>query len=63
MKMTLAMLLVLKDTLHGSLCINGDRLGLFSYDHDTREKVAKAMDSWVNSVTVNVDIIEEPDDG
>jgi len=59
MKMPLAILLVLKDTLHGSLAINADRLGLFSYDRDTREKVAKEMDAWVNSVMVDVEVKED----
>lgn len=62
MKMTLATLLVMKDALHGSLSINADRLGLFSYDQATRERVAKEMDKWVNSVIVDVEVQEESDD-
>jgi len=61
MKMTLATLLVMKDTLHGSLCINSDRLGLFSYDEATRKRVAQEMDKWVNSVIVDVEIDNEDD--
>lgn len=61
MKISLAELLVMKDTLRGSLMMH-DRGMLWSYDKKTREDVLMMMEKMVNSVTVDIEITEALND-
>lgn len=61
MRLTLAQLNVIADTLSSSLTIRSGKAGLpWKYSEEAREKVLSIIDYWLNENTVTLERDEEP---
>lgn len=56
MKVSIFDLLVISDSLYGSLRIKGDGEGLFSYNRQTREQVLRELHQKLNEIEIKIDV-------
>lgn len=59
MKLSLSVLLVMKDALYGSLQIHANRIGLFMYTHEAREAALKVVHEMLNEITLDIEVAPE----
>jgi len=56
MKLSIAELMVILDTLEGSLCFANEPGKVFRYDHSDVKRISLKIQQFLNSVNVDVEV-------